>query len=32
MTEGELPEDLKEKVKDLHEEFIEYVAESDDNF
>ena len=30
MTEGELPEELKEKVKSLHEELIEYVAESDD--
>ena len=30
MTEGELPEELKEKVQGLHEELIEYVAESDD--
>ena len=31
MTESELPEELKERVKDLHEELIEYVAESDDS-
>ena len=30
MTEGELPDGLQEKVKGLHEELIEYVAESDD--
>jgi len=30
MTEGELPDELQEKVKGLHEELIEYVAESDD--
>ena len=30
MVEGELPEHLKEKVKVLHSELIEYVAESDD--
>ena len=31
MTEGELPDGLQEKVKGLHEELIEYVAESDDS-
>ena len=31
MSESELPEDLKTKVKGLHEELIEYVAESDDS-
>tara|TARA_B100000029_G_scaffold174767_1_gene171663 strand:- start:275 stop:2350 length:2076 start_codon:yes stop_codon:yes gene_type:complete len=30
MTEGELPDKLEDKVKNLHEELIEYVAESDD--
>ena len=30
MTEEDLPDNLKEKVKGLHEELIEYVAESDD--
>ena len=30
MTESELPEELKKKVKKLHEELIEFVAESDD--
>tara|TARA_B100000214_G_scaffold372286_1_gene350250 strand:+ start:665 stop:2740 length:2076 start_codon:yes stop_codon:yes gene_type:complete len=30
MTENELPDELQEKVKKLHEELIEYVAESDD--
>ena len=30
MAEGELPDNLNEKVKSLHEELIEYVAESDD--
>ena len=30
MTEGELPDNLNKKVKSLHEELIEYVAESDD--
>ncbi len=30
MREGELPDELQEKVKGLHEELIEYVAESDD--
>jgi elongation factor G len=30
MKESELPDDLKEKVKLLHGELIEYVAESDD--
>jgi len=30
MTERELPDNLNEKVKSLHEELIEYVAESDD--
>ena len=31
MTESELPEELKGRVKTLHEELIEYVAESDDS-
>ncbi len=31
MTEGELPDELIEKVKALHQELIEYVAESDDS-
>ena len=31
MTEGELPEELQDRVKGLHEELIEYVAESDDS-
>ncbi len=31
MAESELPDDLKEKVKSLHEELIEFVAESDDS-
>ena len=31
MTEGELPEELQDQVKGLHEELIEYVAESDDS-
>ncbi len=30
MSESDLPDDMKGKVKDLHEELIEYVAESDD--
>lgn len=30
MIESELPLDLKERVRSLHEELIEYVAESDD--
>ncbi len=30
MTESDLPDELKDKVKNLHEELIEYVAESDD--
>ena len=30
MTESELPVELKERVRSLHEELIEYVAESDD--
>tara|TARA_B100001123_G_C15345158_1_gene1036707 strand:+ start:12716 stop:14788 length:2073 start_codon:yes stop_codon:yes gene_type:complete len=30
MAERELPDNLNEKVKSLHEELIEYVAESDD--
>jgi len=30
MTEEELPDELQEQVKRLHEELIEYVAESDD--
>ncbi len=30
MTESELPEELKDKVRILHEELIEFVAESDD--
>ena len=30
MTERKLPDNLNEKVKSLHEELIEYVAESDD--
>ena len=31
MEESELPEDLKNRVNELHEELIEYVAESDDS-
>ena len=31
MAESELPNELKEKVKSLHEELIEFVAESDDS-
>ena len=31
MSENELPEDLKSKVESLHQELIEYVAESDDS-
>jgi len=31
MTESELPDELKSKVHDLHQELIEYVAESDDS-
>jgi elongation factor G len=31
MKESELPAELNEKVKGLHEELIEYVAESDDS-
>ena len=31
MKESELPAELKGKVKELHEELIEYVAESDDS-
>jgi elongation factor G len=31
MTEGELPDELIEKAKALHQELIEYVAESDDS-
>ena len=30
MTEGAVPDNLNETVKNLHEELIEYVAESDD--
>lgn len=30
MREGELPEELRDQVRNLHEELIEYVAESDD--
>ncbi len=30
MTENDLPDELKDRVKELHEELIEYVAESDD--
>lgn len=30
MSESELPEDLQERVEELHQELIEYVAESDD--
>ena len=30
MEEGDLPEDFQKQVKDLHENLIEYVAESDD--
>ena len=30
MKESELPSDLKERVSTLHQELIEYVAESDD--
>jgi len=28
--EGDLPEDLKEKIDQMHEELIEFIAESDD--
>ena len=31
MSESELPDDLKARVQTLHEELIEYVAESDDS-
>ena len=31
MSETDLPEDLKNKVESLHQELIEYVAESDDS-
>ena len=31
MSEGELPDDFKSKVESLHQELIEYVAESDDS-
>ena len=31
MSESELPEDFEAKVKELHAELIEYVAESDDS-
>ena len=30
MSKNELPEDLQERVEELHQELIEYVAESDD--
>ena len=30
MSKSELPEDLQERVEELHQELIEYVAESDD--
>ena len=30
MSESKLPEDLQERVEELHQELIEYVAESDD--
>tara|TARA_B100001996_G_scaffold259642_1_gene202015 strand:+ start:6353 stop:8428 length:2076 start_codon:yes stop_codon:yes gene_type:complete len=30
MNESELPDDLKNRIKELHGELIEYVAESDD--
>ena len=30
MSESELPEDLQERVEELHQELIEYVAESND--
>ena len=30
MSESELPDDLKNRIKELHGELIEYVAESDD--
>ena len=31
MSETDLPNDLKKKVESLHQELIEYVAESDDS-
>tara|TARA_B100000945_G_scaffold88229_1_gene68672 strand:+ start:448 stop:2523 length:2076 start_codon:yes stop_codon:yes gene_type:complete len=31
MTESKLPDELVDKVKGLHEELVEYVAESDDS-
>ena len=31
MSETDLPNDLKNKVESLHQELIEYVAESDDS-